>query len=103
MDIWVCDTNFYGLILVPGNHKSPVFIFMVLQTSSEVISYVDAARMVIEKDGVGGLFWRGLKTKIITNGIQVLGNFPLFFPLTFNIFKNMSTHDLLFCDFAYLS
>ena len=27
--------------------------------------------MVIEKDGVLGLFGRGLKTKIISNGLQV--------------------------------
>lgn len=29
--------------------------------------------MIIEKDGVGGLFGRGLRTKILTNAIQVGG------------------------------
>jgi hypothetical protein len=28
-------------------------------------------QMVVEKDGVLGLFGRGLKTKIISNGMQV--------------------------------
>jgi hypothetical protein len=34
------------------------------------ISYVEAARMVIAKDGVHGLFFRGLQTKILANGCQ---------------------------------
>lgn len=42
------------------------------QTSKEVVSYTTAVRMVIEKDGVQGLFFRGLKTKIIANGLQGL-------------------------------
>lgn len=32
--------------------------------------------MVIEKDGVLGLFGRGLKTKIIANGMQASGRGP---------------------------
>ena len=42
------------------------------QTSKEVVSYSTAVRMVIEKDGVQGLFFRGLKTKILANGLQGL-------------------------------
>ena len=42
------------------------------QTSEEPITYVQAFRMVVEKDGLYGLFFRGLKTKIISNGIQGL-------------------------------
>jgi hypothetical protein len=40
------------------------------QTYATPISYVDAARVVLAKDGVVGLFGRGLKTKIIANGAQ---------------------------------
>jgi hypothetical protein len=40
------------------------------QTSGEAISYMTCARRVIAADGVTGLLGRGLKTKIITNGIQ---------------------------------
>jgi len=40
------------------------------QTSTEPISYAQALKMVIEKDGVSGLMFRGLVTKIISNGCQ---------------------------------
>jgi len=42
------------------------------QTSKEAISYAQAIRMVVDKDGWLGLFGRGLKTRIITNGMQGL-------------------------------
>lgn len=42
------------------------------QASTEVISYPQAVRVVVEKDGWLGLFGRGLKTRIITNGLQGL-------------------------------
>lgn len=42
------------------------------QTSVDAKSYGEVVRMVIEKDGVAGLFGRGLKTKIIANGLQGL-------------------------------
>ena len=34
------------------------------------ITYVEAAREIVAKDGVVGLFGRGLTTKLISNGIQ---------------------------------
>ena len=40
------------------------------RTSTEPIGYLQALKMVIEKDGVAGLFFRGLMTKIISNGCQ---------------------------------
>uniref|UniRef100_A0A7S3PF73 Uncharacterized protein n=1 Tax=Aplanochytrium stocchinoi TaxID=215587 RepID=A0A7S3PF73_9STRA len=40
------------------------------QTSAEVISYPEAARLVIKSDGVSGLFIRGLQTRILANGFQ---------------------------------
>lgn len=42
------------------------------QTHAEPISYPKALSMVIAKDGVSGLFLRGLGTKIISNGMQGL-------------------------------
>ena len=42
------------------------------QTSTTPISYGEALRMVIAKDGVSGLLFRGLMTKIISNGCQGL-------------------------------
>lgn len=40
------------------------------QTNAEVISYPNAVKQIIEKDGIGGLLWRGLKTRIVANGLQ---------------------------------
>merc|ERR1711998_309560 len=41
-----------------------------VQTSETTISYQEAAKKVIEKDGVIGLLTRGLGTRLLTNGIQ---------------------------------
>ncbi len=40
------------------------------QTSPEKISYKEAVDQIIEKDGVLGLFTRGLGTRLLTNCIQ---------------------------------
>jgi len=42
------------------------------QTYNVPISYTGTIRMVIQKDGVLGLFGRGLKTRIMANGMQGL-------------------------------
>lgn len=42
------------------------------QTSTTPIGYGEALRMVIAKDGISGLLFRGLMTKIISNGCQGL-------------------------------
>ena len=44
----------------------------VRQTNEIKISYAQAVKEVVSKDGVLGLFGRGLKTRIITNGTQGL-------------------------------
>jgi len=40
------------------------------QTAEHSISYRQAVNLVVEKDGVRGLFGRGLKTRILANGMQ---------------------------------
>jgi len=40
------------------------------QTYDKPISYLDAGKEVIKKDGISGLFGRGLKTRLIANGLQ---------------------------------
>ena len=40
------------------------------QTYSSDISYINLTKNIINKDGIKGLFGRGLKTRIITNGTQ---------------------------------
>lgn len=42
------------------------------QTHTERVSYPVAVREILAKDGYAGLFGRGLKTRILTNGLQGL-------------------------------
>ena len=42
------------------------------QTKEIPMGYSQIVREILEKDGINGLLFRGLKTKIITNGIQGL-------------------------------
>merc|ERR1711865_43594 len=41
-----------------------------VQTSTTTIGYGEAVKQVIAKDGISGLLFRGLVTKIISNGCQ---------------------------------
>ena len=40
------------------------------QTNKDNLNYKDTVQLIIKEDGVQGLFGRGLKTRILTNGIQ---------------------------------
>ena len=40
------------------------------QTNTENISYSNTVKSIVKSDGITGLFGRGLKTRIITNGLQ---------------------------------
>merc|ERR1712150_194150 len=40
------------------------------QTALEPISYMDSAKQIIAEEGYAGLFGRGLRTRILTNGVQ---------------------------------
>ena len=40
------------------------------QTAATTIGYREAAMMIIEQDGVLGLFTRGLGTRVMTNALQ---------------------------------
>lgn len=42
------------------------------QASETQISYKETVKMIIEKDGMHGLFFRGLNTRIIANATQVM-------------------------------
>lgn len=42
------------------------------QTSTTPMTYPQVVKMVVEQDGVLGLMGRGLKTKILSNGLQGL-------------------------------
>merc|ERR1712060_232603 len=40
------------------------------QTSLEPVGYLESAKSIIASEGYAGLFGRGLKTRILTNGLQ---------------------------------
>lgn len=40
------------------------------QVNDTKVSYSEAARLVVLQDGISGLFGRGLKTRILANGLQ---------------------------------
>mmetsp|Transcript_13281 Transcript_13281/g.17311 ORF Transcript_13281/g.17311 Transcript_13281/m.17311 type:complete len:352 (-) Transcript_13281:110-1165(-) len=40
------------------------------QTFREPITYPQTVRIILEKDGIRGLMFRGLKTRLVTNGFQ---------------------------------
>lgn len=40
------------------------------QTVTTPMSYPEVVKMIVEKDGLGGLFGRGLRTKILANAVQ---------------------------------
>ena len=42
------------------------------QTASTQQSYAETVQQIIEKDGVSGLFFRGLGTKVASNGVQAM-------------------------------
>lgn len=42
------------------------------QTNETKVSYLKSAQEIIKKEGLIGLFGRGLKTRILTNGLQGL-------------------------------
>ena len=54
------------------------------QTCEYPISYVGAIKLVVDKDGLIGLFGRGLKTRILANGMQ-----GLMFSVLWKTFEDM--------------
>ncbi|CAM9203151.1 unnamed protein product, partial [Hapterophycus canaliculatus] len=39
-------------------------------STSEILSYPEALKQVVDEDGVSGLFLRGLQTRILVNALQ---------------------------------
>jgi len=56
-----------------------------VQTSEENLGYLEAAQMIIAKEGVLGLFARGLGTRLLTNGIQAS-----LFSVLWKLFEDMA-------------
>ena len=55
------------------------------QAATEAVTYPTVIRDIVQKDGVLGLFGRGLKTKILANGLQG----AVILPALANVFSSM--------------
>jgi hypothetical protein len=69
----LCRSAFLGWIsaLVSDTVSNSVRVVKtVKQTSAEDRSYSEVARSIVEKEGVQGLLFRGLETKLYSNGVQ---------------------------------
>ena len=73
------------------------------QVHATRIAYLDAARAIVALDGVRGLFGRGLKTRILANGLQ-----SIMFSILWKLFLDLSVwriaaFPLPICMLMYLS
>ncbi|KAK8867604.1 mitochondrial carrier domain-containing protein [Apiospora arundinis] len=56
------------------------------QVNDTKVSYSEAARLVVLQDGISGLFGRGLKTRILANGLQSI-LFTIFWKLLLDLWE----------------
>lgn len=61
------------------------------QVHETAISYTDAAKEVIRQDGIRGLLGRGLKTRILANGLQGL-MFSVLWKLFLDLWDSKTSH-----------
>jgi len=54
------------------------------QTSKEIMTYSETLKIILQHDGISGLLGRGLKIRIMTNGIQ-----GIFFSVLWKMFNDM--------------
>jgi len=64
--------GFLSSVISDTSSNSIRVIKTTKQTSQQLITYPQAIKLVLEKDGYVGLFGRGLKTRILANGLQGL-------------------------------
>ncbi|RDI81032.1 hypothetical protein Vi05172_g8979 [Venturia inaequalis] len=73
--VWLLRLAFIGFVasVVSDSVSNSLRVVKTYRQVSEVkVGYVEAARLVIREDGLVGLFGRGLKTRILCNGLQGL-------------------------------
>ena len=58
------------------------------QSSTEIISYTNTIKNIVNENGIGSLFGRGLQTKLLSNGIQGIMFSVLWKYIDEKIFKN---------------
>ncbi|KAI9052199.1 hypothetical protein LZ554_003558 [Drepanopeziza brunnea f. sp. 'monogermtubi'] len=73
--VWLLRLAFIGFVasVVSDSVSNSLRVVKTYrQVNDTQVSYAEAARLVIRQDGITGLFGRGLKTRILCNGLQGL-------------------------------
>ncbi|KAF7558164.1 hypothetical protein G7Z17_g101 [Cylindrodendrum hubeiense] len=73
--VWLLRLAFIGLcasVVSDTISNSLRVVKTYRQVNETKVSYTEAANSIIREDGIRGLFGRGLKTRILANGLQGL-------------------------------
>ncbi|KAK8052482.1 hypothetical protein PG993_003867 [Apiospora rasikravindrae] len=71
--VWLLRLAFIGFcasVISDSVSNSLRVVKTYCQVNDTKVSYSEAARLVVLQDGISGLFGRGLKTRILANGLQ---------------------------------
>ncbi|KAK7957971.1 mitochondrial carrier domain-containing protein, partial [Apiospora saccharicola] len=71
--VWLLRLAFIGFcasVISDSISNSLRVVKTYRQVNDTKVSYSEAARLVVLQDGISGLFGRGLKTRILANGLQ---------------------------------
>ncbi|KAE8444806.1 hypothetical protein EG329_014266 [Mollisiaceae sp. DMI_Dod_QoI] len=73
--VWLLRLAFIGFVasVVSDSVSNSLRVVKTYRQVNDIkVSYAEAARLVVLEDGIVGLFGRGLKTRILCNGLQGL-------------------------------
>ncbi|KAK0624604.1 mitochondrial carrier protein [Bombardia bombarda] len=93
LGIWLLRLAFIGFVasIVSDSISNSLRVVKTYrQVNDTKVSYSEAARLVILQDGISGLFGRGLKTRILCNGLQGL-LFSILWKLFLDLWKEKTT------------
>jgi len=85
--VWLLRLAFIGFIasIVSDSVSNSLRVVKTYrQVNDTKVSYFEAARLVVLEDGISGLLGRGLKTRILCNGLQ-----GLLFSILWKLFLNL--------------
>ncbi|KAK3495728.1 mitochondrial carrier domain-containing protein [Neurospora crassa] len=94
LGIWLLRLAFAGFVasVVSDSVSNSLRVVKTYrQVNDKEVSYSEAARLVIVNDGIKGLLGRGLKTRILCNGLQGL-MFSILWKLFLDLWNNKTTH-----------
>ncbi|EFX03598.1 mitochondrial substrate carrier protein [Grosmannia clavigera kw1407] len=87
--VWLLRLAFIGFIasIISDSVSNSLRVVKTYRQVNETkVSYTEAARLVVLEDGLPGLFGRGLKTRILCNGLQ-----GLLFSILWKVFLDLQS------------